>query len=146
VKDHRSVLLYDEDCGFCRWFTDRLMRWDRGRQLRPAPLQGSEARVLLAGVPEERRMASWHLVDPDGRVHSAGAAIGPLLRSLPRGRGTARVADRFPRGTRTLYAAIARNRGLLGRVVGARACSVHPRDPNQPPVGTPAAQRKDPGE
>lgn len=36
-------------------------------------------RTLLADMPEEERLASMHIVDTRGRVHSAGAAVVLLL-------------------------------------------------------------------
>ena len=44
-----------------------------------------EADRLLGGMSGERKMGSWHLVTPDGRIHSAGAAVAPLARLLPGG-------------------------------------------------------------
>jgi len=62
-----------------------LLRWDRQRRLRPVALQGPEAEALLADLTPEQRMASWHLIAPSGERRSAGDAIPPLLRQLPRG-------------------------------------------------------------
>jgi len=45
---HRAVLLYDRDCGFCRWSAAKLMAWDRGRRLLPVPIQDPQADRLLA--------------------------------------------------------------------------------------------------
>ncbi|MFL5738143.1 MAG: thiol-disulfide oxidoreductase DCC family protein [Actinomycetota bacterium] len=128
MADDRAALLFDADCGFCRWATARLLRWDRSRRLRPVPLQSAEADLLLATVPKELRGSSWHLVR-DGRVRSAGRAVSPLLRMLPGGRVLAAVAEAFPGGTDASYAWVARHRGLLGRIVGQKACSVMPSAP-----------------
>jgi predicted DCC family thiol-disulfide oxidoreductase YuxK len=117
----RTPILYDEDCGFCRTCLALVLAWDRRRQLRPVPLQDPEADRLLAGMPEERRMASWHLVAPAGEVRSAGAAFPPLLRLLPGGRPFAALAARFPRATERGYALVAANRSRFGRVVPGRA-------------------------
>jgi predicted DCC family thiol-disulfide oxidoreductase YuxK len=57
-----AAILYDADCGFCRWSLGKLLAWDRPRRLRPVALQDPEADALLGGMEEERRMASWHLV------------------------------------------------------------------------------------
>lgn len=124
----RAAILYDRDCGFCRWATDKLLTWDRRRGLRPVALQDPEAERLLAGIPEDQRMASWHLVTPDGRVRSAGAAAAPLLRSLPGGRPLAALAEGFPTATERLYSWVARHRGSLGRFLGTEACRVDPED------------------
>ena len=110
-------LLYDADCGACRWCVAKVLAWDRRLRLRPVALQDGEAGRLLAGMDQELRMASWHLVDADGRVYSAGAAFAPLLRELPRGGGLAALVSRFPGATEAAYRLVASNRLLLGRLV-----------------------------
>jgi predicted DCC family thiol-disulfide oxidoreductase YuxK len=124
----RYVVLYDEDCGFCRWSLDRLLRSDRDGRLRPVPIQSEEGDRLLADLREEERLASWHLVTPDGRRHSGGAAAAPLARLLPAGAPVAFLADTFPRTTDRLYRWVARHRDELGRRLGEHACAVDPRD------------------
>jgi predicted DCC family thiol-disulfide oxidoreductase YuxK len=115
------TILYDRDCGFCRWCLGLILRWDAAGRLRPVALQDEEADRLLAGMPEDERAASWHLVDPDGRVHSAGAAFSPLLRLLPGRRRLAPVFDRFPKATDRGYRWVADHRSLFGRAVPQRA-------------------------
>jgi predicted DCC family thiol-disulfide oxidoreductase YuxK len=129
----RAVLLYDSDCGFCRWSVDKVLAWDRRRRLRPVALQDPEAEALLPGMDEETRMASWHLVLPESEVYSAGAAAPPLLRLLPGGKGPATLLAAFPRLTNRAYRLVARNRDRFGRLVGAKACAVDParRTPEQ---------------
>ncbi len=124
----RWILLYDEDCGFCRWSADRIRAWDRHGVLRFEPLQSTWAARLLRAVPLERRAASWHLVESDGRVWSSGAAVPRLMRRLPGGTPIAMLAEAAPGGTDRIYAAVARRRGVLGRLLGRRACSVDPSE------------------
>ena len=119
-----AVLLYDADCGFCRWAVDKLLAWDRAGRLRPAALQSPQADRLLPGLDEETKMASWHLVI-DGKVYSGGAAAAPLLRLLPGGRPVAPVVAAFPGMTDHAYRLVARNRDRFGRLAGAR-CEVDP--------------------
>ena len=107
----QAVLLFDSRCGFCRRSVSRLLRWDRNGRLRPVALQDPEADELLGGMDEERKLASWHLVTPDGAVHSAGAAFPPLLRLLPGGRPLAALAAAFPDLTERGYRHVARTRG-----------------------------------
>jgi predicted DCC family thiol-disulfide oxidoreductase YuxK len=118
-----AVLLYDADCGFCRWAVDRVLAWDRAGKLRPAALQGPQAE-LLGGMSEEAKMASWHLVI-DGNVYSGGAVAAPLLRLLPGGRPLASVVAMFPGLSDRAYRLVARNRDGFGRLAGAR-CQVDP--------------------
>ncbi|HEX4940897.1 MAG TPA: DUF393 domain-containing protein [Actinomycetota bacterium] len=122
----RHIVLYDEDCGFCRWSLDRLLRWDRRGLLRATPIQSEEGDRLLADLGEEDRLASWHLIAPDGRRYSGGAAAAPVTRLLPAGAPVARLAETFPRTADRVYRWVARNRDSLGRRLGAQACSVDP--------------------
>jgi predicted DCC family thiol-disulfide oxidoreductase YuxK len=122
----RATLLYDEDCGFCRWSVDRIRRWDRRGNLRAVPIQSAEGNALLGAMDEERKLASWHLVTEDGVVRSAGAAAPTLFRLLPGGKPLAVTASLFPRTTDRVYRLIARNRERLGRMLGEQACAVDP--------------------
>jgi predicted DCC family thiol-disulfide oxidoreductase YuxK len=117
----RSLLLYDDDCGFCRVCVALVLTWDRRRALRPVALQSEEAAGLLGGMPEQERMASWHLARPEGGLSSAGAAFPPLLRELPGGAGLAALAERFPDTAERGYALVARHRSPLGRALPGRA-------------------------
>jgi predicted DCC family thiol-disulfide oxidoreductase YuxK len=112
-----TTLLYDSDCGFCRWSLGKVLAWDRGRQLRPVSLQSKEAEGLLAGMAEEERMGSWHLVGPDGEIRSAGAGIAPLLRLLRGGSPLAAVAARAPGLMERGYRFVAGHRSLWGKFV-----------------------------
>jgi predicted DCC family thiol-disulfide oxidoreductase YuxK len=117
----RHVVLYDADCGFCTWSAAKLLAWDRRGRLRALALQSPEAEALLPGMAPERRMASWHLVDPHGRVCSAGTALAPVLRLLPGGRAPAALAEAAPRLSAAAYEAVARRRGTFGRLITAAA-------------------------
>lgn len=122
----RSVLLYDEGCGFCRWATDRVLQWERRGGLRALPIQSEEGDRLLDGMSDRRKLSSWHLASPGGQVSSGGAAVAPLARLLPLGQPIALVASWFPAATDALYGIVARHRAGLARLVGARACAVDP--------------------
>jgi predicted DCC family thiol-disulfide oxidoreductase YuxK len=111
------ILIYDSDCGFCRWCLGKVLAWDRGRTVRPVALGTAEANRLLADVPTAERPQSWHLVDGDGAVHSAGAGFGPLLRRLPGGTPFAAFAERFPGATESAYRFVSGNRTIWGKFV-----------------------------
>jgi predicted DCC family thiol-disulfide oxidoreductase YuxK len=111
------VLVYDDGCGFCRWSLARVLAWDRHRRLRAVALAGDEADALLADMPPEERAASWHLVSPDGRRWSAGAAAPPLLRLLPGGELPAAVLAAAPGLTERAYRWVADHRSQLGRLL-----------------------------
>jgi predicted DCC family thiol-disulfide oxidoreductase YuxK len=112
-----ATLLYDSDCGFCRWSLAKVLAWDRRRSIRPLALQSNEAERLLGDMPEEKRMGSWHLVDGNGTLHSAGAAFPGLFRLLPGGSPLAALTSRAPRLTDRAYRWVAGHRSLWGRLV-----------------------------
>jgi predicted DCC family thiol-disulfide oxidoreductase YuxK len=114
-RDH--VLLYDRDCGFCKWSLDKILAWDRGGRLRPVPIQGEEGERLLAAVDRETRLDSWHLVTPARQVLSAGAAAEPLARLLPGGRPLAFVFRSFPGITDRVYRWVAGHRDRWARLL-----------------------------
>lgn len=116
-----GTILYDRDCGFCRWSLAKVLAWDRGGRLRPVALQDPEADRLLGPMDEERKMASWHLVGPDGEVRSAGGAFPDLLRLLPGGGPFRAFAERFPGITDRAYRWVARNRSTLATPIPRRA-------------------------
>jgi predicted DCC family thiol-disulfide oxidoreductase YuxK len=100
-------VLYDADCGLCKFVVARVLELDRRRRLRPLALQDARAVALLPGMNEGARLRSFHLVDSSGTVHSAGdglAELFPLLRRSPR------LASR-------LYWLVAGNRDRLGRFI-----------------------------
>jgi predicted DCC family thiol-disulfide oxidoreductase YuxK len=136
-----AIVIYDDDCGFCRWSLALLLRADRPRAdpgrgalgaLRPLPLGTPEADYLLHDLPPAERGASWHLVidppdvdqlsfDTEPARFSAGAALVPVLRFLPRGRRLAWLVARVPGPTERGYRWVAAHRGLLGHLVRRRA-------------------------
>jgi predicted DCC family thiol-disulfide oxidoreductase YuxK len=114
-----ATVLYDGDCGFCRWSLDKLLIWDRRRRLRPVEIQSDEGQELLdrAGVPAAARLESWHLALPSGAVRSAGAGAAPLAEMLPGGRPLAALFRRFPEPTERSYRWVAANRDRLARLL-----------------------------
>jgi predicted DCC family thiol-disulfide oxidoreductase YuxK len=122
LEDNQSwLVLYDGDCGLCKWLLAWLLRWDREGRLRPVALQRPEAGALLADLDPAERMASWHLVSPDGRRVSAGAALPSLLRLLPGGRLPAAVLGGLPHLTSAGYRWVAAHRVGISRFVPRRS-------------------------
>jgi predicted DCC family thiol-disulfide oxidoreductase YuxK len=110
------IVLYDEDCGFCRWTMAWALRRDRDRALTVAPIQSPTGARLLADLTPAERLSSVHVVHDDGRRESGGAAVRDVLSALPSRHPVARVA-----GIPTAYRFAARHRSRLSRLVPARA-------------------------
>lgn len=114
-----TVVLYDADCGFCKWSVNVLLRWDRRRRLRPVAIQSGEGQRLLADVPPGGRLQSAHAVLADGTLLSGGAAAPSVLRLLPGGGLPAAVLARFPAATDRAYRFVAEHRAGFGRLARA---------------------------
>jgi predicted DCC family thiol-disulfide oxidoreductase YuxK len=121
ARSYPWTVLYDSDCGFCRWSLGWVLRWDRHGRLRPIPLNSRTADALLKNMPDAERYASWHLVAPDGSRTSAGAAAPHLLRLLPGGRLPAAIAAAAPTTTQHAYAWIAAHRSTFSRLIPDQA-------------------------
>lgn len=118
-------ILYDDDCGFCKWSLNKVLAWDQRRRLTPVAIQSERGQELLAEIPAAERLDSWHMVLPSGEVRSAGAAAAPLAELLPGARPLAFLFRSFPGLTARAYDLVAANRSRLGRLVGADAgCEV----------------------
>ena len=126
------TVLYDEDCGFCRWSADKLKAWDARRRLTFDAIQSPRGAELLVAVPEAQRLDSMHAVTPDGRVWSGGRAVRVILAELPGGSILASIAGAFPGATDRTYRLVARHRERVGRMLGQRACSVDPATGGSP--------------
>jgi predicted DCC family thiol-disulfide oxidoreductase YuxK len=116
-SNERLLVLYDGDCGFCAWALSWILRWDRARLLRPAPIQSEEGQRALAAVPQERRLASWHALDARGELRSGGDALPALFGRLPFAAPLAALAARFPVPAARAYGWVAGHRTPLGRLV-----------------------------
>ena len=114
------TLLYDADCGFCRWTLAALLRWDRDARLLPVSIQSAEGQALLRDVPPGLRLASAHAVTPDGRVYSGGAAAEHVARLLPAGAPFAAAARALERPVDRSYRWVANHRTGLSRFVPRR--------------------------
>ncbi len=115
------LVLWDRDCGFCAWTLALLLRADRRRILVTRTIQEADADGLLDAIEPERRYASWHVVDADGRITSAGRAVTVALALLPAGRPLAVVTRALPRLTERAYRWVAEHRGLLSRPIPQRS-------------------------
>jgi predicted DCC family thiol-disulfide oxidoreductase YuxK len=125
MPDSKATVLYDDDCGFCKWSLNKLLAWDRSQRLRAVAIQSEEGQRLLAEVPAAQRLDSWHLIDATGAVRSAGAGFETLFEILPGGAPLAAFARTFPRTTERAYRAVANNRSGLSRLLRIdRSCEV----------------------
>lgn len=113
----RATVLYDADCGFCRWSLAQVLARDTERRLRPLSLQDPEADRLLGPMEHGRKMRSWHLITADGTRRSGGAALIAVLRLLPGGKFVAAPLAAFAPITELAYRLVAENRFRLSPLI-----------------------------
>jgi predicted DCC family thiol-disulfide oxidoreductase YuxK len=110
------IVLYDEDCGFCRWTVAWALKRDRDRALEIAPIQSAAGEQLLADLAPAERLRAAHVVNDDGRRESGGAAVREVLNALPSAHPLARLAS-IP----IVYRLAARHRSRISRLVPRRS-------------------------
>ncbi len=115
------IVLYDDDCGFCRWSMAWALRHDAGEQLVAVPIQSQLGAELLADLDEGERLRSAHVIDEHGARRSGGAAAADVLSALTPTQALGWVANRVPAPTSLIYDLVASHRYGVGRFVGQRA-------------------------
>jgi predicted DCC family thiol-disulfide oxidoreductase YuxK len=115
------IVLYDADCGFCRWAVAWAVGRDERDLLVTVPIQSELGSELLVDIPLSDRLRSAHVVPDSGPLLSGGAAAAEVLGVLPSTRNLGRLARGLPRTTAVLYGVLAARRQSVGRLVGAEA-------------------------
>jgi predicted DCC family thiol-disulfide oxidoreductase YuxK len=110
------TLVFDGDCGVCRYWVDYWRGLTDGRVVY-RPYQ--QAAAEFPGIPLEAFQRAIQLIEPDGMVYSGAAASYRVLRYAP-GRGAwwwcYKHLPGFAAASEGAYAFFARRRGLLGWV------------------------------
>ena len=116
MSDTRPTLVYDGDCGICRYWVDY---WQAltGERVVYRPYQ--EAAADFPSIPLAAFRHAIQFIEPDGHVYSGAAATFRVLRDIP-GRAAwwwlyAHLPG-FAPSSEWVYAFFARRRGLLNRV------------------------------
>jgi predicted DCC family thiol-disulfide oxidoreductase YuxK len=112
----RPLVLFDADCGFCRFWVARWRAATRGR-VDFAAAQGEPSR--FPRVSQETRKRSVQLVTPDGIVYSGAEAIFRALAYVPERRWMLAAYRHVP-GARFVseagYRFVADHRGLFSKL------------------------------
>lgn len=115
------IVLYDADCGFCRWAMAWALGRDRRRELVVVPIQSQLGSQLLGDLSPSERLDAAHVVRDDGSRDSGGVAAAEVFGALGQTRPLGRLARRLPVPTAALYGLVAAHRHGFGRFVGAQA-------------------------
>ena len=116
-----ELLLWDGTCGFCRRSVDYVERHDTSHAFLTVPYQEAPSPPMTPELREACARA-FHVVKADGQVLRAGRAALYVLSRLGHPR-LARVLGVPPLawGVELGYWLLARNRGLVSRVMFRRA-------------------------
>jgi predicted DCC family thiol-disulfide oxidoreductase YuxK len=110
------TLVYDGDCGICRYWVDYWQGLTGGQVIYRSY---QEAAADFPAIPVETFQQAIQLIEPDGNVYSGAAATYRVLRRVPERRAWwwlyAHVPG-FAPASEWSYTFIARRRGLLSRV------------------------------
>lgn len=126
----RPLLIYDGDCGFCRFWVERWRHWTGGR-FEVAPFQDSTLRDRFPEVGVERCERAVQLIEPDGRVTAAAEAAFQSLALHPRLAWLRWLYSRVPLFawlSELAYAFVARHRMGFSRVT-RMLCGTDPVPP-----------------
>lgn len=114
------LVLYDDQCRFCRLQVTLIRHLDLGNRLRFLPARCAPASLAIAGITPVVLQREMVVLTAGGEVGKGIDAIRLLSRQLPLLWPLAALLH-LPgsyRLWRWMYRAIARNRYLLGRVCG----------------------------
>ena len=106
---------WDDQCKLCNSLKNLATALDWSGRVTFVPIVSDPGEVDLGHMDWEERLASSHLVEPDGRVRSAGAGILGLASLLPLTAPFAFLFKLLPRHEvllEKLYRLVASNRGV----------------------------------
>ena len=116
LRPPQPLLVYDGDCGFCRFW---VARWQNavGDRVRFAPSQ--EVAAERPEVPPEQFSRAVQLIQPDGSYSSGAEAVFRALAHAPDGGGMLWLYQRFPGfawASEAGYRVVAANRSFFSRL------------------------------
>ncbi|MBS0237802.1 MAG: lipase maturation factor family protein [Proteobacteria bacterium] len=114
--EQRATLVYDGDCGICRYWID-YWKQQTGDRVVYRPYQ--EAAGDFPTIPRERFARAIQLIEPDGTIYAGAAATYRTLRHAPGRSAWWWMYERIPGfagASEWGYAFFARRRDLLARL------------------------------
>lgn len=84
IPRSRPLVVYHDECAFCRRWVERLRRWDRAGRLEFLPLQDARS-ATVTGLSRDALERSAHVVLPAGTVLAGARAFRALCPFLPGG-------------------------------------------------------------
>ncbi len=123
------VLIFDGNCGFCRFWAAR-WQYRSGGLIEYTPYQSADIAQRFPEIPQERCARAVQFVEPDGRVSEAAEAVFRLLASIG-SRLPIHFYEAVPVArsvSEMVYRAVAQHRDIASRVTTV----MWGRDPRPP--------------
>ena len=81
-SSRRFLVLYDEECPFCRASARAILRLAPSGAIEAVGLRSTRAARLVPEEGAEERLEAFHLIAPTGQRWKGGAALPPLFEML----------------------------------------------------------------
>lgn len=85
-EQHRDIVVYDGECGFCHAQVQRLKRRDVDSRFQYVPRHEPWLEEEYPELVEHDFDTGMRLIKPDGTIHAAADAVYEVARQLPRWR------------------------------------------------------------
>lgn len=121
-KNDKPILIYDDDCGFCRLW---VARWSPLTKDAVVYRPSQEVGEKYPQISPEQFEDSVYFIDPDGSFYSGAEAVFKTLSYAPNGKWFLRVYEKVPGFapvSEWVYRKVAENRSffstLTRRILG----------------------------
>lgn len=98
TRVNTHILVFDSYCRICNLFRSLVEALDVRDEVNPIDMRTDLAQKLLQRLPPHIYVSSFHLVDPDGEIHSGGEAVPHLVSLLLAGRHVNKLIHTLPYG------------------------------------------------
>lgn len=102
IKVANYLMAYDADCGPCTQFKRLVDFLDIYHAIDFIHLADADKLGLLNTISEPLRFKSFHLISPDGDIHSGPEALYDLIALLPLGGHISKLIVLLPGGKRMI--------------------------------------------
>jgi predicted DCC family thiol-disulfide oxidoreductase YuxK len=102
IKVANYLMAYDADCGPCTQFKRLVNFLDIYHAIDFIHLADADKLGLLNTISEPLRFKSFHLISPDGDIHSGSEALYDLIALFPLGGHLSKLIVLLPGGKRVI--------------------------------------------
>lgn len=83
MRNRQVIVVYDSDCGFCRWCAAMLKSWDKAERLCLVPAAQALSLQLHPQLTPKRCQQALQVILPDGQLLSGWDGLTAVAMRLP---------------------------------------------------------------